>query len=113
VSDLPNALGGQTGWSRHFFDPIPTGDGGEFRTLRDAGIYILGLPLPKPSASIGKSQMELLISAAEKGGIVMMARIAMLRALNAGKPDPQITPSRKRARPLQSVGAMCMPACRC
>ena len=28
--------------------------------------------------------MEFLISAAEKGGIVMMARIAMLRALNHG-----------------------------
>jgi hypothetical protein len=31
--------------------------------------------------------MEFLISAAEKGGIVMMAHIA----LNAGKPDPEIT----------------------
>jgi hypothetical protein len=42
--------------------------------------------------------MEFLISAAEKGGIVMMARIAMLRALNAGKPDPEITPRRKCAK---------------
>jgi hypothetical protein len=32
--------------------------------------------------------MEFLISAAEKGGIVMMARIAILRALNHRKPDP-------------------------
>jgi hypothetical protein len=38
---LRGVLGGQTGWSRHFFDPIPTGDGGELRTLRDAGVYIL------------------------------------------------------------------------
>ena len=42
--------------------------------------------------------MEFLISAAEHGGIVMMARIAMLRALNTGKPDPEITPPRKRAK---------------
>jgi hypothetical protein len=35
--------------------------------------------------------MEFLISGAEKGGIVMMSHIAMLRALNAGKPDPEIT----------------------
>ena len=44
MSNLPGALGGQTGWSRHFFDPIPTGDRGELRTLRDAGVYILALP---------------------------------------------------------------------
>jgi hypothetical protein len=42
--------------------------------------------------------MEFLISAAEKGGIVMMSRIAMLRALNAGERDPEITPRRKRAK---------------
>jgi hypothetical protein len=42
--------------------------------------------------------MEFLISAAEKACIVMMAHIAMLRALNAGKPDPEITPRRKRAK---------------
>jgi hypothetical protein len=42
--------------------------------------------------------MELLISAAEKGGIVMMARIAMLRALNHGDPDPAPEPRRNRAK---------------
>jgi hypothetical protein len=42
--------------------------------------------------------MEFLIPAAEKGGIVMMAHIAMLRALNASKPGPEITPRRKRAK---------------
>ncbi len=42
--------------------------------------------------------MECLISAAEKGGIVMMARIAMLRALNHGDPDPTPAPRRKRAK---------------
>ena len=30
--------------------------------------------------------------------IVMMARIAILRALNHRKPDPEITPRRKRAK---------------
>jgi hypothetical protein len=41
--------------------------------------------------------MEVLIFAAEKGGIVMMARIAMLRALDHGDPDPAPAPHRKRA----------------
>jgi hypothetical protein len=42
--------------------------------------------------------MEFLISAAENGGIVMMARIAMLRGLNHGEPDPALAPRRKRAK---------------
>jgi hypothetical protein len=37
--------------------------------------------------------MEFLISAAERGGIVMMANIAMLRALNHGDPDPDPAPA--------------------
>jgi hypothetical protein len=48
--------------------------------------------------------MECLISAAEKGGIVMMARIAMLRALNHADPDPAPTPRRKRAKSYRIVG---------
>ena len=97
MSNLPGALGGQTGWSRHFFDPIPTGDGGEVRTLRDAGVYILALPPAEAEREHWQTAMEVLISAAEKGGIVMMARIAMLRALNHGDPDPS-APRRKRAK---------------
>jgi hypothetical protein len=96
VSNLPDALGGQTGWSRHFL-PIPTGDG-ELRSLRDAGVYILALPPAEAEREHWQIAMKFLISAAEKGGIVMMARVAMLRALNAGKPDPEIIPRRKRAK---------------
>jgi hypothetical protein len=72
--------------------------GGELRTLRDAGVYILELPPAEAEREHWQIAMEFLISAAEKGGIVMMARIAMLRALNAGKPDAEITPRRKRAK---------------
>jgi hypothetical protein len=101
VSNLPGALGGQTGWSRHFFDPIPTGDGGELRTLRDAGYPCA--PPAEAEREHWQIVMECLISAAEKGGIVMMAHIAMLRALNTGKPDPEITPRRKRAKAYRIV----------
>jgi hypothetical protein len=89
VSNLPGPLGGQTGWSRHFFDPIPTGDG---------GVYILALPPAEAEGEHWQVAMECLISAAEKGGIVMMARIAMLKALNHGHPDPAPAPRRKRAK---------------
>ena len=98
MSNLPGALGGQTGWSRHFFEPIPTSDGGELRTLHDAGVYILALPPAEAEREHWQIAMEFLISAAEKGGIVMLARIAMLRAMNHGEPDPAPAPRGKRAK---------------
>jgi hypothetical protein len=88
----------QKGWSRQFDDPIPTSDGGELRSLRDAGVYILALPPAEAEREHWQVAMEVLIFAAEKGGIVMMARIAMLRALNHGDPDPAPAPRRKRAK---------------
>jgi hypothetical protein len=103
VSNLPGALGGQTGWSRHFFDPIPIRDGGELRTLRDAGVYILALPPAEAEREHWQVAMECLISAAEKGGIVMMARIAMLRALNHGESDPAPARRGKRAKSYRIV----------
>src|SRR6202142_2498402 len=92
MSTLRGTSGDQKGWSRQFDDPISTGDGGELRTLRDAGVYILALSPAEAEREHWQIAMEFLIAAAEKGGIVMMAHIAMLRALNAGKPDPEITP---------------------
>jgi hypothetical protein len=92
MSTLRGASGDQKGWSRQFDDPIPTGDGGELRTLRDAGVYILAADAERQHWQVA---MECLISAAEKGVVVMMARIAILRALNHRKPDPEITPRRK------------------
>jgi hypothetical protein len=32
------------GWTREFDEPIPLPDGGELRTLLDAGRYVDGLP---------------------------------------------------------------------
>jgi hypothetical protein len=95
---LRGASGDRKGWSRQLDDPIPTGDGGELRTLRDASVCVLALPPAEAEREHWQVTMELLISAAEKGGIVMMARIAMLRALNHGDPDPAPEPRRNRAK---------------
>jgi hypothetical protein len=103
VSNLRGALGGQTGWSRHFFDPIPISDGGELRTLRDARVFILALPPGQAEREHWQIAMECLISAAANGGIVMMAHIAMLRAMNHRKPDPEITPRRNGAKAYRIV----------
>jgi hypothetical protein len=45
--------------------------------------------------------MEFLISAAEKGGIVMMAHIAMLRALNTGQARAGDHPTAQARQALQ------------
>ncbi len=82
MSNLQGARGEQTGWSRHFDDPIPTGDGGELRSLRDAGVYILALPPPQAEREHWQAAMEALILVAERGGPTMLARIGVLRALN-------------------------------
>ncbi len=46
---------------------------------------------------------EALLLVAEQGGPTMFARIGMMRALNAGKPDPQVAPRRKRAKAYRVV----------
>jgi hypothetical protein len=102
MSTLRGTSGDQKGWSRQFDDPIPTGDG-ELRSLRDAGVYILALPPAEAEREHWQVAMECLISAAEKGGIVMMARIAILRALNHGEPDPAPAPRRMRAKAYRIV----------
>ena len=64
MSILRGASGDHKGWSRQFDDPIPTGDGGELRTLRDAGVYILALPPAEAEREYWQVAMECLISAA-------------------------------------------------
>jgi hypothetical protein len=79
VSNLPGALGGQTGWSRHFFDPISTG------TLRDAGVYILALPPAEAEREHWQIAMECLISAAEPQHVATRKK-AVERSRNYRKP---------------------------
>ena len=75
----------ERGWHRAFDDPIPLSDGGELVTLRDAGVYIVALPPREAKLPDWQTAMQLLISAAERGGIVLMARIAIMRALRSRK----------------------------
>jgi hypothetical protein len=85
------------GWGRPFEDPIEV-DGRKLVTLRDAGKYIAALPKVVHDLPGMASPMEALILVAERGGPTMFARIGMMRALNHGKPNPELEPSRKRAR---------------
>jgi hypothetical protein len=83
-------------WSRRFDAPIALPGGGEVETLREAGEYIAGLPKREHDQEHWQTAMRVLLEAAEQGGIVMMADIAMRQALAHGKPRP-LAAVRKKA----------------
>jgi hypothetical protein len=75
------------GWQRRFDDPITLPDGRLLKTLRDAGEFVARLPKAKHNQPAWRLAGAMLLQAAEDGAPVMLAEIAMRRALNAdGKP---------------------------
>jgi hypothetical protein len=72
--------------------------GGEIATLREAGDFIIALPEREHSLDHWQVAMRLLIDAAEHGGIVMVADIAMRRALSHGQPRPAPAPRKKAVK---------------
>jgi len=83
-------------WSRHFDEPITLPDGGELRTLLDAGRYVEALPEATPDRPEWQTAIHFLLMAAEDRLPVIFAHIALLKALNAGKPAS--APRRKRTK---------------
>ncbi|MET4206866.1 hypothetical protein [Bradyrhizobium sp. LA2.1] len=77
-------------WSARFDDPILLPDGGELTTLLDAGSYIAALPPDIHDRPEWKAAIEALLLVADNGGPTMLARIGMMRALNQGKPMPDL-----------------------
>jgi hypothetical protein len=68
-------------WSDKFEDPVPG-----LTTIRDAADHIQKLPKATQQLPHWQTAVEILIRAAETGGAwLMMARIAMLRAMNHGR----------------------------
>lgn len=85
------------GWGRPFDDPIILPDGRALATLRDAGLYISGLPKAVHDRPEWQAAAEALLLVAERGGPVMFAAIGIRRALSAGRPAPEVAvPRRKR-----------------
>ena len=72
-------------WSRPFDEPIPLPDGGELRTLLDAGRYVDALPRSMHEREEWKTVMEVLLSAVE-GEPVSLLRIALTLALQESGP---------------------------
>jgi hypothetical protein len=91
------------GSHRTFNDPIPLPDGGELRTLRDAGNFIAKLPKREHDTAAWRATIEALMLVAEHGGDTMLPRIGMMRALYAGD-ESEPSPRRRRARKYRVVG---------
>jgi hypothetical protein len=90
-------------WSRHFDEPIALPDGRVLKTLGDAGHYVAALPKAKQHLPEWQLAAEMLLNAAERSGITMIAEVAMRRALHAGKPEPPPLPRRKSAKKYRIV----------
>jgi hypothetical protein len=69
-------------WSTPFNEPIPLPDGGQIVTLEDAATYIQKLPKAEQDLDLWQFAVEMLINAADNGWPLIMANIALLRALN-------------------------------
>lgn len=77
-------------WSRKFDDPMPHG----ITTLEDAANYILKLPKSEQDKPHWQAAAEAVMLVARSGD-TLLARTAMLQALNFGKPKPEVTRSRR------------------
>jgi nitroreductase len=74
------------GWKRAFDEPIPLPDGGELRTLPDAGRYADALPRSMGEREEWKTVTEVLLSAVEGREPVSLLRIALTLALQESGP---------------------------
>jgi DNA-binding transcriptional LysR family regulator len=57
--------------------------------LRDAGHYVAALPKATQSLPVWQVAAEMLLNAAERGGITMMAEMAVRRALHGQPTMPE------------------------
>ncbi|WP_334410421.1 hypothetical protein [Bradyrhizobium sp. AZCC 1721] len=66
--------------------------------MRDAASYITKLSKAEQNRREWQTAIHCLIETAEGRDFLMHGRIGVLRALNAGKPNPDVTPRVKRAK---------------
>jgi hypothetical protein len=94
-------------WSLEFDEPIVLANCQSLRTLRDAGDYVAALSKKEANLSHWQVAASCLLSACDKGGdLVVMARIAMVQALQASKPQPKQPPRWKRTKQYRIVSWM-------
>jgi hypothetical protein len=72
-------------WSRKFHEPMPLPDGGELRTLIDAGRYVDALPRSMLEREERQMVMEVLLLAVEGREPVRLVHVALTLALQESK----------------------------
>ena len=90
-------------WARAFDYLIDLPDGRALRSLRDAGEYVTTLSKVDQAKQHWQTAAHELIMAAERGGILMLAEIAMRQALAHGRPTPAPTPRKNAAKKYKLV----------
>jgi hypothetical protein len=80
----------ENGWHRAFNDAIQLPDGGELRTLRDAGNFIAKLLKRKHDAPEWRAAIQALMLVAEHGGPMMLSRIVIMHALHREACDAEL-----------------------
>jgi len=75
-----------TGWGRAFDDPIILPDGRKLASLRDAIAFLAKMPKARHNDPDVQNAARCITWAAESGGILMLAEIAMRKVLNAVGP---------------------------
>jgi hypothetical protein len=83
-------------WFKRFYDPIIQPDGRRLLTYRDAVEYIAALPKAEHDAADWQLARETLLLVAERNGPEMLARNAIMKALNRHTPEAPPTPLWKR-----------------
>jgi hypothetical protein len=82
-------------WTAPFDEPIRLNNGKRLRTLREAAQHVIDLPPRQSLLPHWQTAMACLLSAAEGKGPMMMARVAMVRALAGGAAAREPKPRRK------------------
>jgi hypothetical protein len=91
-------------WSLKFDEPIVLANGKTLHTLRDAGDYVTGLPQKEADLSHWQVAASCLLQAVEKGGgLVVMARVAVVRALKIHELRPVRAPRKKAGKKYRVV----------
>jgi hypothetical protein len=88
-------------WDLKFYEPIPLPRRKPLMTLRDAALYITGLPESDRGAEHSRPAATLLRLIGENGGCVVFARLAVMYGLRKGvrHAPPEYDPERPRDRP--------------
>lgn len=90
-------------WWRKFDDPIPIVNGNRLRSSRDVANYVTALPVAEQKTERWQTVVKIILLIAEKGGDMLLARIAVMRALHHREVRSSFPVRRRRAKRFRVV----------